>query len=85
MIFITYRIPTGKCLGKTGSIQHESQRHMNTYREAIRVAAWIAPNRDVGEHFGIRIDEGVQESERGLACRKKLSIEQCNGTGEDGR
>ena len=59
MIFITYRIPAGKCLEKTRSIRREAQRHMNTYREAVRVAAWIAPDRDVGEHSGIRIDEGV--------------------------
>ena len=57
---------------------------MNTYRKAICVATRIATRRNVGEHTGIGVDKRVQESERGLACRKKLGIEQSDSAGKDG-
>ena len=53
-------------------------------RETVGVAARVVTGGDVIERISVGVQEGVQESERGLALSDQPVVDEGDDTGEDG-
>mmetsp|Transcript_14869 Transcript_14869/g.47376 ORF Transcript_14869/g.47376 Transcript_14869/m.47376 type:complete len:267 (-) Transcript_14869:943-1743(-) len=53
--------------------------------EAVRVAAWVAPVHNVVQHFGMLVQQRVQESQGGFAIRQPSVVEQRHHASEGWR